>query len=158
MKRGGGMMKKPMMKRGGKAMKKRVKKIQGGMTKAEAKKFTSDMGSQKFTIKKPKKKMTEAEARKFTSSMKTKTFPGFKGGAGKDTPLKKSQLMNKKGTTYSGKLGDFMKKRNAPGGGTSAKERLAKIRANRKGGGMMKPKMMGGGMMKKRMKRGGKAK
>ena len=57
------------------------------------------MGSQKFTIKKPKKKMTKAEAKKFTSSMKTKTFPGFKGGAGKDTPLKKSQLMNKKGET-----------------------------------------------------------
>ena len=31
-------------------------------------------------------------------------------------------------------------------------------RAMKRGGGMMKPKMMGGGMMKKRMKRGGRAK
>ena len=136
---------KKRMKRGGKAMKKRVKKKQGGMTKAEAKKFTSDMGSQKFTIKKPKKKMTEAEARKFTSSMKTKTFPGFKGGAGKDTPLKKSQLMNKKGTTYSGKLGDFMKKRNAPGTKSKTQQLLEKRRREGK-------KL--GGVMKKRVKSG----
>ena len=33
-----------------------------------------------------------------------------------------------------------------------------KKRVMKRGGGMMKPKMMGGGMMKKRMKRGGRAK
>ena len=96
--------------------------------------------------------------------------PGDRGAGTRDKPLKLSQIMNKKGTVYSGKLGEFMKKRNEPGGGEEAKKRLEKIRANRKGGGMMKKRMkrggmakkkrvkaMGGGMMKKRMKRGGRA-
>ena len=74
--------------------------------------------------------------------------PGDRGAGTRDKPLKLSQIMNKKGTVYSGKLGEFMKKRNEPGGGEEAKKRLEKIRANRKGG----------GIMKKRMKRGGRAK
>ena len=133
------------MKRGGGAMKKRVKKKNGGMTKAEAKKFTSDMGSQRFTIPMKKKKMTKAEAKKYTSSMKTKTFPGFRGGKDKDTPLKKSQLMNKKGTTYSGKLGDFMKKRNAPGTKSKTQQLLEKRkREGKKLGGVMKKRVKSG--------------
>ena len=103
--------------------------------------------------------------------------PGDRGAGTRDKPLKLSQVMNKKGTVYSGKLGEFMKKRNEPGaksktqemiekrkregkmGGGMMKKRMKRGgRAMKRGGGMMKPKMMGGGMMKKRMKRGGRAK
>ena len=103
--------------------------------------------------------------------------PGDRGAGTRDKPLKLSQVMNKKETVYSGKLGEFMKKRNEPGaksktqemiekrkrdgkmGGGMMKKRMKRGgRAMKRGGGMMKPKMMGGGMMKKRMKRGGRAK
>ena len=145
---------KKRMKRGGKAMKKRVKKKQGGMTKAPS--VTRDARG-------PLKKGPSV-TRDGRGPLKIK--PGSKGAGTRDKPFKLSQVMNKKGTTYSGKLGDFMKKRNEPGGGEAAKKRLEKIRANRKGGGMMKKRMKrggramkrGGGMMKKRMKRGGRAK
>ena len=80
--------------------------------------------------------------------------------------------MNKKGTVYSGKLGEFMKKRNEPGAKSKTQEMIEKRkREGKMGGGMMKKRMkrggmakkkrvkaMGGGMMKKRMKRGGRAK
>jgi hypothetical protein len=51
------------------------------------------------------------------------------------------------------------KKKPMKRGGMAKKKRVKRGgRAMKRGGGMMKPKMMGGGMMKKRMKRGGKAK
>ncbi len=130
-------------------MVRRVKKKNGGMTKAQAKKYTSDMGSQKFTIDKPKPSLTKAQAKKYTSSMKNKKLPYQSGGKGKDTPLKKSQLMNTKGTVYTGKLADAMKKKNKPGAGSKLPKKVGALRRSNK---------MGGGMMKKRMKRGGRAK
>jgi hypothetical protein len=54
-----------------------------------------------------------------------------------------------------------MQKKTAMKRGGMAKKKRVKAMgggAMKRGGGMMKPKMMGGGMMKKRMKRGGKAK
>ena len=57
------------------------------------------------------------------------------------------------------KRGGVMKKKVKKAGGGIRKKRMKRGgRAMKRGGGMMKPKMMGGGMMKKRMKRGGKAK
>ena len=57
------------------------------------------------------------------------------------------------------KRGGVMKKKVKKAGGGMMKKRMKRGgRAMKRGGGMMKPKMMGGGMMKKRMKRGGKAK
>ena len=57
------------------------------------------------------------------------------------------------------KGGGVMKKKVKKAGGGMMKKRMKRGgRAMKRGGGMMKPKMMGGGMMKKRMKRGGKAK
>ena len=93
--------------------------------------------------------------------------PGDRGAGTRDKPLKLSQVMNKKGTVYSGKLGEFMKKRNEPGAKSKTQEMIEKRRREGKmGGGMMKKRMKrggramkrGGGMMKKRMKRGGRAK
>ena len=54
----------------------------------------------------------------------------------------------------------MQKKKEMKRGGMAKKKRVKKGMggAMKRGGGMMKPKMMGGGMMKKRMKRGGKAK
>ena len=97
--------------------------------------------------------------------------PGDRGAGTRDKPLKLSQVMNKRGTVYSGKLGDFMKKRNEPGAKSKTQEMIEKRkREGKMGGGMMKKRMkrggmakkkrvkaMGGGMMKKRMKRGGRA-
>ena len=57
------------------------------------------------------------------------------------------------------KRGGVMKKKVKKAGGGMMKKRMKRGgRAMKRGGGMMKPKMMGGGIMKKRMKRGGKAK
>ena len=57
------------------------------------------------------------------------------------------------------KRGGVMKKKVKKAGGGMMKKRMKRGgRAMKRGGGMMKPKLMGGGMMKKRMKRGGKAK
>ena len=75
--------------------------------------------------------------------------PGDRGAGTRDKPLKLSQVMNKKGTVYSGKLGEFMKKRNEPGAKSKTQEMIEKRKREGK---------MGGGMMKKRMKRGGMAK
>ncbi len=97
--------------------------------------------------------------------------PGDRGAGTRDKPLKLSQVMNKRGTVYSGKLGDFMKKRNEPGAKSKTQEMIEKRkREGKMGGGMMKKRMkrggmakkkrvkaMGGGAMKKRMKRGGRA-
>ena len=113
--------------------------------------------------KKPTQKRVPAKGSKSTT--KRAGFPDLSGD-GKTTMkdiligrgvIKKGDKNMQKKTAM--KRGGVMKKKVKKAGGGMMKKRMKRGgRAMKRGGGMMKPKMMGGGMMKKRMKRGGKAK
>ena len=107
--------------------------------------------------------------------MKKGGFPDLSGDGKttmKDVLIGRGVLKKEGGSKMrTGKMGGGMMKKRMKRGGMAKKKRVKKAgggmmkkrmkrggRAMKRGGGMMKPKMMGGGMMKKRMKRGGKAK
>ena len=136
-------MKKRVMRRGGGAMKKRVKKKNGGMTDAQ-RKAQIKVGKKKFVGMTDRQRAeTQVPGRKKKQISKTAKGSKLKGKTTFAKPVK-NPVRTKGGQIVRDKSGKAI----TFGGKEKLAELMAKRRANR----------MGGGMMKKRMKRGGKAK